>query len=711
MSDSIYRLHGHLRNACELLQPWRDRFITEVTALEDVLKVLCARHDKMSGEGERLSIGIMGQVKAGKSSFLNALLFGGEPVLPEAATPKTANLTRICYGVKPTLTVTWYSPEEWRQIEAAAQRGDADTEARVASALLKAAQQQDFDVGMILAESVRVIEAADVDELIGRMNDFVGENGKYTALVQMTELAIPDPALVGYEIVDTPGMNDPVPSRTEKTREYMATCDVVFFLTRCNQFLDESDTLLLHEQLPAKGVKRISLIAGQMDGAIDDDGYDRKSLTETEENIRTRLTLRAKDAMTVSANAARALGDESRARLFDALCTPVFVSTYAHLFATWPESRWSERGSMRNMHEKLNDIAHDAWRSGPILPEDWVRIGNFEQIRTLYDIARADKEKILRQQRDELSASTEKQWRQALNALREVVFMRSETLRTKELKDLCAQKAACEVRIESIAETLGNIVLEASEKAKVVRNEVCTALATRRTQVGALKRRDGTETETESYQVSASTWYKPWTWGDTETRYRTITHHYKYVAASDAIERLSDYAGDSARHIESHFNSIVQMGTLRNSLRCALFDQFDAKDKSFDPGAFRKSFERALEGIILPTLELDVSDVPRKISTRFSGRVRGDQMDELERAINDSLNVVAERLEREVGDKVSKLIDTLECIRSGLGQTMTYNLSVELVQLAEAFNHKEQEERSCSALLQEIQRIANVKDL
>ena len=42
-----------------------------------------------------LRIGIMGRVKAGKSTFLNALLFDGQPVLPQAATPKTANLTRI----------------------------------------------------------------------------------------------------------------------------------------------------------------------------------------------------------------------------------------------------------------------------------------------------------------------------------------------------------------------------------------------------------------------------------------------------------------------------------------------------------------------------------------------------------------------------------------------------------------------------------------
>lgn len=42
-----------------------------------------------------LKIGIVGGVKAGKSSFLNALLFRGRDILPKAATPMTAALTKI----------------------------------------------------------------------------------------------------------------------------------------------------------------------------------------------------------------------------------------------------------------------------------------------------------------------------------------------------------------------------------------------------------------------------------------------------------------------------------------------------------------------------------------------------------------------------------------------------------------------------------------
>ena len=48
-------------------------------------------------ENRLLKIGIVGRVKAGKSSLLNALIFEGQSVLPKAATPMTAALTTLSH--------------------------------------------------------------------------------------------------------------------------------------------------------------------------------------------------------------------------------------------------------------------------------------------------------------------------------------------------------------------------------------------------------------------------------------------------------------------------------------------------------------------------------------------------------------------------------------------------------------------------------------
>ena len=58
-------------------------------------------------------------MKVGKSSFLNALLFEGEAILPKAATPMTAGLTVIEKSPeegKSFLEVEYYTKNEWDSI-------------------------------------------------------------------------------------------------------------------------------------------------------------------------------------------------------------------------------------------------------------------------------------------------------------------------------------------------------------------------------------------------------------------------------------------------------------------------------------------------------------------------------------------------------------------------------------------------------------------
>ena len=54
--------------------------------------------DTLKKDNEILKIGVVGQVKAGKSSFLNSLFFEGENVLPRASKTMTAGLTVLDYG-------------------------------------------------------------------------------------------------------------------------------------------------------------------------------------------------------------------------------------------------------------------------------------------------------------------------------------------------------------------------------------------------------------------------------------------------------------------------------------------------------------------------------------------------------------------------------------------------------------------------------------
>ncbi|GAA8588878.1 hypothetical protein KYTH43_12840 [Helicobacter pylori] len=64
-----------------------------------------------------LKVGIIGRVKAGKSSLLNALIFEGKEVLPKAATPMTASLTILKYAQNLSAEVQFYDEQDMEELK------------------------------------------------------------------------------------------------------------------------------------------------------------------------------------------------------------------------------------------------------------------------------------------------------------------------------------------------------------------------------------------------------------------------------------------------------------------------------------------------------------------------------------------------------------------------------------------------------------------
>ncbi|EJB90269.1 hypothetical protein HPHPH19_1341 [Helicobacter pylori Hp H-19] len=87
-----------------------DNAVIKTEELEKTLK-------EMQAEDRDLKVGIIGRVKAGKSSLLNALIFEGAEVLPKAATPMTASLTIFKYANTLSAEVEFYSPKDIAELK------------------------------------------------------------------------------------------------------------------------------------------------------------------------------------------------------------------------------------------------------------------------------------------------------------------------------------------------------------------------------------------------------------------------------------------------------------------------------------------------------------------------------------------------------------------------------------------------------------------
>lgn len=681
------------------LNIWETQFPDNIAQLIELKKDVSTKLARFNSEAQKLSIGIIGQVKAGKSSFLNTLLFQGRSLLPESITPETANLTRISYAETPELIVYFYTREEWRDLVAIAQTDANNAEAKVAKSLVGLAEKHQLDINTLLSQEKLSLSAHNMDELMQTLKEYVGADGKYTALVKSTELYLDLKELEGFDIVDTPGMNDPVRSRTQKTRDYMAECDVVFFISHCSRFLDAADTDLLSRQLPQKGVKHIVLVGSQFDSALDDDASNYDSLAEAEEKIKAGFARRAANEMEKLAKQREDHENPELALLLRNLKTPILCSSYAYRFANWPKESWS--ASMNKVYENFEYHAEDFWNQQLLTQDDWSRIANFHSLDVAFDFARQEKQTLLEKQKSSLLPEAKERAKTTLKELKALALQRIQLLETHDLASIEKQQQAATSQINRISTALMaefDLLLQNINQQKQI---IIGELLQDKNNQGGLQERTGTREETHSYRVSTSKWYNPFSWGNSRTEYYTTTETYKYVATADAIEKAVNYQRASSKELEQSFNQLIRTDILKSKLKKVLLDVIDTSSENFDPKLFRASFENSITKLEIPTLQLTVPDMSSQISQQFSTKeVKGQsEQDRLKQVLQDVLTSIYEALANAFEISACTLNDQLESLKDTLNDQFSLDVKNELQQLKSILNDKEKELTSYQNLL------------
>ena len=297
----------------ESLSLKKELFDTEkFSEFKQITSSLRRNLETAESDSKKLRIGIVGAVKAGKSSFLNALIFGGDEYLPKAATPMTAALTKITYSEKPKASIHFYTSEDWDTIVEQSSMYDDDLEDKYNayckqindnnlmysysnSSPARPKSKEDYEKSEYKCKSENLRGAKELTkmvtdntiseklggkdeiegDIISKLNDYVGANGHYTPIVNYVELQVDNPSVKDIEIVDTPGLNDPIVSRGIRTKIFLDSCDVVLLLSPCSQFMDANTVRLMTNSLPDAGVREILVVGSKLDsGLLNEDDKD-----------------------------------------------------------------------------------------------------------------------------------------------------------------------------------------------------------------------------------------------------------------------------------------------------------------------------------------------------------------------------------------------------------------------------------------------------
>ena len=235
-------------------------------------------------EEQKLTIGVIGQMKAGKSTFLNSFIFG-DTILPAATSPMTASLSYITYGPEKKLVAEFYTPDEWAELRNTAQLPiEEGQESTAQGSKIKAAQELVAKAGKI----------SQLDSLLGKTKedsfsnliDYVGADGKYIAITKAVTLYYPLEYLKGVEIVDTPGFNDPIVSREERTRQFLKQADVSLLLLYAGRAFDASDRDILFKDVRNCGIGKILVGINKYDINVAQGETPKEISTATEQALR-----------------------------------------------------------------------------------------------------------------------------------------------------------------------------------------------------------------------------------------------------------------------------------------------------------------------------------------------------------------------------------------------------------------------------------------
>lgn len=203
-----------------------------------------------------LTIGVIGQMKCGKSTFLNSFVFEDD-VLPAATTPMTAALSVITYGEEKKIVAEFYTKDEWEEQKVQAMRslddvrGNALEESKVKAA--KELVEKSSKLGTKLYDYLGKTQKDSFEHLI----EYVGADGRYISITKSVTIYYPVEYLKGVEIVDTPGFNDPIVSREERTKAFLNKADVVLLMLYAGRPFDATDRDILFKNVAECGTGKV----------------------------------------------------------------------------------------------------------------------------------------------------------------------------------------------------------------------------------------------------------------------------------------------------------------------------------------------------------------------------------------------------------------------------------------------------------------------
>ena len=627
----------------------------------------------------KLSIGIVGAVKAGKSSFLNACIFNGEDYLPKAATPMTAALTRITYSETPKAIIHFYTTEDWETIEKNSALYDealdkaydeyrqrngtqnAQTEHdddRLVNRQLKS--KQEFEVyfkcksetqrgakeltkmveNPTLLDKLGTTDEIDGD-IIQKLNDYVGANGCYTPIVSYVELQVDNPYVKDFEIVDTPGLNDPIVSRGIRTKQFLRLCDVVILLSPCSQFMDSRTVTLMANSLPCAGVREILVVGSKLDSGIlnEDDNDFAVAYKKALASYRLQFTKNLEQAKNVGKNIEILNKMSVETVLFaSSICFTINKKNKSNI----PLDE-NERKVYDNLHGRFHNFKDDYLAS----------LGGINNVKKALNGVLDRKIEIIEGKNTDLLDNARINHLRILEKiLQETVSSRTkiETMSAGELEQRSSNiREIIDSSRDKLKNIFNNAIIKCDEKVQQILPQLTV-------ETGQHKRISIKTTSHDEHTIE-----KVGLFGlKKEIVYFTVTDN--TADTSSVIENIKMYSAKCRTFVNEELKNIFNKEKFAQNIKDVVLKAFIESQKEFDEDNILLPLQNVLDKISVPHISFDYTPYIDEIEIRFkSGYAKNEEIHQLtilQSRLLDQIEVDISTQLRDALEDITKRLET-----------------------------------------------------
>ncbi len=403
---------------------------------------------------ENVTIGVVGQIKYGKSTLLNALIFGNN-FLPVAATPMTASLSYITYG-DVEIEVEFYTPEEWKDIEKLSKEKDDSVEVKAAQEVVENSSIIRTEFPTLLGKKRKI--------KFSELQNYVSEGGRYVPVTKSLSIKWPSERLKGFEIVDTPGFNDPIASREVRAKELLSKADVVLVLLYAQRPFDVTDKKIIFDKIRTVGTGKVVIVVNKYDLLLNDHGAEEKVINYIKEKLEDEV---------------------SKIEREDPIIGNIFknaqVIPFSSLMALLGKMEIKDIQQDKNLDWKFNNLKHEY----PALKtqSDFLKLSKLSELeKAIDDIIKKDKLKILVQKPIAFITGKAKKKRNQIEKKLYGLEMEEKGLNRKKSELEQEQTALKKVKMEC-NDKVGKAVNDLEEYIKKERNKEVTSIRDKKNQL------------------------------------------------------------------------------------------------------------------------------------------------------------------------------------------------------------------------------------